>query len=262
MKKLNVAATGGIPVFLDDKEFVRDGIEEAFDGILGFIKDVDAGREYILSGAVDNPGVDITEGWVVIDGEPCFLPAQTYSIGAGQSAWLAKKTTFDPAGTRTLETGGTTETYEVVEAEVVVDLTANLPVGARELKDTPRVLDIIAKRNDFDKKLTIRRRVSIGTWDMDTTATKNVSFAVPLNTNASNVQVTAVNIIQNGTPEQLGIEPLSKVVSGSVAGWVNLISLSGSNIVVNLERLTGGHFDATGYSGASNRGYVYVEYEI
>jgi len=269
MKTLKVTATGGISRHNDDDTFVKDGILEALGGILSLTSDTDTGIEFILSGAVDNPGIDITEGWVVIDGEPCYLPAQPYTIGVGEVAWLEKVTTFDPAGLKTLESGGTTDTYEIVTAQVAVGV--SLPAGKRELKNVPRLSEIINRAIDINGEFKIKATVNLGTWDMDASADHTVDLEAALGVTIANLvngtaKIHAENVLiypdghVGGTGVAYNLE-IGDVSTGALDGWIWNVERTGS-LFVRLKRRTGGFFDAAGYSGGANRGVLFVELTI
>lgn len=103
---------------------------------------------------------------------------------------------------------------------------------------------------------TIEEVIEIGAWNMDTTGTKNVAWALPADHYIIGVDVLI--LYDGGALTQT--EPLTFVnglsLSSEVSGgW----SYSGGNFV--LERLTGGHFDQAAFDDAvQNRGFIAVRY--
>lgn len=133
MKRLKTDINGGFPFVLDDLRWMQSGVEEAFKG-LGTV--VLAGQPMrVLSGIAStvNPStfeVSITSGYVFMDGEVFFVPAQTVPF-VGQKYWFDVVTTFDPAGDKIFQSGGPAkQTYEIRQLQLFSG--TSLPAGKHE----------------------------------------------------------------------------------------------------------------------------------
>jgi len=107
MNKLITTSNGGIPIVLDDlrwflgQSLSDSGMYQALNGIL-----VGFGTDYIVSGCTV-AGSDISDGWIMLDGELLKVDAHTKS-----DSYYVKTTSYDSSGLKTLESGSTANTYE------------------------------------------------------------------------------------------------------------------------------------------------------
>lgn len=102
----------------------------------------------------------------------------------------------------------------------------------------------------------VRKKViSIGTWNMDTTAL--FSVAVPAEFNLAKIRSYAVVIVNDaGTSMSNGVNPFTFDTDLAV-----LITEGGSppNGII-LSRRAAGIYDDAAYSGSGNRGYIVIDY--
>lgn len=122
MNKYITTDVGGLPIVLDDFRFIDDSVRNAFNGFSGaFGKDTEDG--YLLQGATvapDFPNFDVRAGYIVFGGEIFQVLAATVPApSVGQELVWAIDSTFDPAGNKTFDSGGTFDTYEIRRAHVV-----------------------------------------------------------------------------------------------------------------------------------------------
>lgn len=155
MDKLATKNVGGFPLILDDlRQFFgrldapSEGIYQAFNNLLrGF------GDNFIVQGVVASgttPNVEITEGWVILDGELIKVDAQT-GINTTTNNKFVKETTFNSRGTKTFLNGSIAETYEINRA-VVQGTSGNLDFDGDTLNDIIGLSewkDFIFNGNDF-----------------------------------------------------------------------------------------------------------------
>lgn len=122
MNKLITTDIGGFPFVLDDIRFESDATIDAFKGMLsswGLAED----ESYILSGAAITDGGanwNVAEGYISIEGEVLFIPAHSViKAGGGQATYWVINKSFDPAGLKTFEAGGSFNTYQTRVAELI-----------------------------------------------------------------------------------------------------------------------------------------------
>lgn len=124
MDKFKTTDNGGLPIQLNDFRFMQDGTSDSFKGLAGAFG-VTAANSYILQGCdvTDGGSVwNIAAGYIALEGEvlPVTAHSVTKTLGGGQvHAWQVLST-FDPAGLKTFESGGSFDTYEVREGRVQV----------------------------------------------------------------------------------------------------------------------------------------------
>lgn len=143
MNKLKTINIGGFPFVLDDIRWEQDAIREAFLG-LTTSWGITAADSYILSGCVFTdigPSYAQTEGYLVIAGEIYKAEATNITKPApGDVIVFDIITTFDSAGNKTFESGGTADTYEIRKARPVVK---TLPVTDLVALTAPTIHDKI-----------------------------------------------------------------------------------------------------------------------
>lgn len=103
MDKLDLTLLGGFPLDLDDLEWMQNGLGDCIRGLSAAF-----GQSYILSGCDVSGGggvYDITSGWVVLNGEPCYWAG---GVGVGLPGGvelysMALETSLDPSGIETFQ---------------------------------------------------------------------------------------------------------------------------------------------------------------
>jgi hypothetical protein len=112
MNKLNIP-NGGMPLDGDDFEWVHSGLLEAFKGVLHPFLAKYSGNA-ILSGCVVSFGgglASVTEGWVAINYEVCFCPAQTVAVASLAASSLKIAQTYDVSGLEVFADSVARDTY-------------------------------------------------------------------------------------------------------------------------------------------------------
>jgi len=132
MNKLITTQNGGFPLDLDDIRWFDDGLREALEGLTKPWTNY-----YILSGVTvteSGGNKECTEGFAVIDGEICYVPAQTVAIPAVQPDhdWVIQlKQTFDTDGNETFQNGSSYDTYAIRQGELAYADISKLPSGTK-----------------------------------------------------------------------------------------------------------------------------------
>ena len=148
MNGLKTTDNGGFPFQLDDLRWIDSGIREAFKGIMSAYG-IDDSTAVILSGCQRSGGgtVSLTEGYVSIGGEICYVPAQTWPAHAGgtDEEYFVIESTFDPAGSKTFESASVYDTYELRRGKIQTGVP---PAGHTSLSDI-RTLHQIAANSMF-----------------------------------------------------------------------------------------------------------------
>jgi hypothetical protein len=94
--------------------------------------------------------------------------------------------------------------------------------------------------------------IDIGVWNMDTT----ITVGVPHSLDYTKIRGVQAWIVPDTNPERINLSHID-YSTGLCQGGV----LSVTNIVINLERLTGGTFDSAEYDTTlKNRGYLLIDY--
>jgi hypothetical protein len=110
MNKL-VMPNGGLPLYGDDFNFLDAANRDAFKAILyEFAKPFNG---FMLLGGCEITGNSISEGYVLIDYEPCYFAGATYPNGTTVSGSFALSVTPDPSGTRSMANGSTNNPYQL-----------------------------------------------------------------------------------------------------------------------------------------------------
>lgn len=132
MNKLITTQNGGFPLDLDDLRWIDDGIREAFEGLSKAWTNY-----YIISGVTvttNGGNKECTEGFAVIDGEICYVPAQTVAIPspAADHDWVIQlKQTFDTDGNETFQNGSSYDTYAIRQGELAYADISKPPSGTK-----------------------------------------------------------------------------------------------------------------------------------
>lgn len=139
---------GGMPLHLDDLNWMQDAVKEALRAIYDPFKD--SVGELILSGleVVDNgTTIDLTEGYVAISGEICYCPGQTVTVPAGNGLndiYIVIDITYDSNGNDDFADLQARDTHQIRRAKLIY--TTSPPLQSFLLDGKKRLEDGI---NDF-----------------------------------------------------------------------------------------------------------------
>lgn len=156
MNTLRTDILGGFPYVLDDFDWHR---ESELEAITEIVKGLNGGNlNCIISGCEWSPVADtwdISEGYMLVNGEIVKHDAQTGvpDTDQGFDYWQVVVTeSFDPAGTKALEDGGSADAYRVRRA--VVQGNGFFPVGSdlrispTSAHSFPRLAEVVAENAD------------------------------------------------------------------------------------------------------------------
>ncbi len=104
---------GGMPFEGDDIRWLNDGILEAFKAMFFDFGQAHNGN-FIISGCHTSFAAGfatITEGYVMLDWEVCYCPAQNVGVTSLAASSLKLVTSYDPAGTEVFADAVSRETY-------------------------------------------------------------------------------------------------------------------------------------------------------
>ena len=207
--------------------------------------------ECIISGAActapgaGNDLVVTTDGFIFLDGELLKVDSGTYVNSSGSDTeWkYTKVTTYDSDGDKTFRDGTPQQTWQMNRGIPVN--AASIGAGELDAVNGPRM--------NNDANIVHKKVVNIGAWDMDTDLSKTVSHGISDHTKILNVDMCIYP------------DSGSSVYSGKVIVTATGESLAGiyywDATVVSLQRMTGGLFDAAGFSSTGiNRGKLIIEY--
>lgn len=140
---------GGLPFVLDDSRWQDAGYRTAFKGIMSAYGVTDS-QAVILSGCartMNNGNVTISEGYVSIGGEICFVPEHTFqNSGASNMEYWVIHSSFSNTGNKTFQDGGNHDTYEIRVGKV--ETSNSVPSGFTKYEDTPSIYELINQRVD------------------------------------------------------------------------------------------------------------------
>jgi hypothetical protein len=123
-----------------------------------------------------------------------------------------------------------------ITADKILEKTANAGVG----------------RETVDGSIVRTKIIEIGDWNMDTTASKDVTHGLP-----DFKKIRNVSAIIKRDDEAIYWNLASITSAGQLGGSVGALGTS----VLTLYRVTGGNFDSTDFDATSfNRGWVYIDY--
>lgn len=163
MNKFKTTDVGGLPIVLDDFRFIDDSVRNAFFGTTGAFGNTTQDG-YRLQGAsvvFNSPNYDVEAGYIVFGGEVFEVLAATVAPPlVGQRLIWAIDSTFDPAGNKTFDSGGTFDTYELRRAHVISSVV------------TPTSLEVLATPT-IHEKIAELSAPTLGAWvniDLDSSA--------------------------------------------------------------------------------------------
>lgn len=219
-------------------------LQDANKAILGGLaqtaigKTYDNTKAYVLNG-LDAYGTNQYHiGFVFFQNEVFYCPGKTTTTPFVHSAYLNINVFSDPGSDPCPFSDGTARNVHFVRLLALTDATS----GDILLSDAIYVQNIGPQT----------KRIAIGNWNMDTTATLNVAHGL---SDISKIMSASIMIISDTSA--VVTELTSNVDNGDVAGGNYLIDAT----QFQLSRITGGIYDGVGYdSSPFNRGYITVQY--
>lgn len=141
MNKL-IIPNGGMPLHGNDFEWIHSGIFEAFKGVLSLYGANTSGN-IILSGinvTTSGSSISISEGFVAINWEICYVPAATISNPDSLPYSVKLTQTYDPAGNELFADAVARDTYAIRRGVLSTGTTSN------EIRlDTPNYIRLDAR---------------------------------------------------------------------------------------------------------------------
>lgn len=149
MNRLITTNNGGHPLMLNDFRWIESGIMNSFKALISAFNPTLDGV-IVLSGCertLNGVNASISEGYIAINGEICFVPSHTFTASQGSEVeyWMINET-FENSGLKAYQSGQTYDTYAVRTGKVMV--AANLPNGAIKYSDAPNLYQIINANTD------------------------------------------------------------------------------------------------------------------
>ena len=262
MDKYITTALGGLPKVLDDYRWFlgqivagNHGIYQAFNNILRGL-----GDDFIVQGCVvtgSNPNKSLTEGWILLGSELLKVDAIAGTLDTSVNSHYIKAVSFDPAGLKTLLNGSTSDTYQKnrgilqgTSGNLKFDLFNNVP-----LFELRRIGFRDASATESTKTILRKKIIEIGDWDMDATATVNITHGLPDFTKIR----TIFAMIRNDNDLNYITLERTDLVGSTTDGIIDVINTT----TIRLSRTTSGFFDNTLHDSTSfNRGWITIDYEI
>lgn len=147
MNKLITNNNGGFPLVLDDVRFIMDAYTSAFKGILNAFA-MSGENAVILSGCQKTVSAGLTtisEGFVGIDGEVCYVGEHSYiNPSAGEKEYWDIQLGLLPAGEKLFQNGDTNFVYQSRVGAVLKALT--VPAGKSLYNANIDIYRVIATR--------------------------------------------------------------------------------------------------------------------
>lgn len=143
MNKFKTTDTGGLDLKLNDFRFISRGIDDAFKGILSAF--TPTATTYILSGCtytLVSGTMTMSEGYVAIDGEVCYVPAHSISFTTSANLYWDVEISYDSEGFKQFENFDWHDTYEVRVAKIKYNNTA-VPLGKTSLLSTKNITTLL-----------------------------------------------------------------------------------------------------------------------
>lgn len=125
-----------MPLHLDDLRFIDEAVREAFRGALDLFA-APHGGDLILSGCAmshdpNAPSVAVTQGFALLGGEICFVPAHAEG-GDPQDLSLQIFESIDPAGNDVFADGIARDTYQIRRARLAPTAAAGPQIAAENI---------------------------------------------------------------------------------------------------------------------------------
>lgn len=175
LKAINPSGIG-LPRRNGDLRWMTDGVKEALKMVVGAISNnfaVGPHSYRIIGCAVTLAGggtYNVAAGWVVIDGQPCYFAGGTGYANANNLYWDFDET-FDPSGDKAYN-GGTVNEYAVINAKIVVSLTAIAGRAVNGITFRQAVRNTILSNNESWYGLNDAHYLR-GTWEMPSSSVYN-----------------------------------------------------------------------------------------
>lgn len=146
MNLFKTTDNGGLPLVLNDFRWIDAGYREAFKAIMSSYG-IDDSMTVILNGCERNVvsgTVTISEGYVSLGGEICFVPEHSYADPVGTFEYWDLNLSFDADGYKTFQSTSNFETYQRRIAKITV--ASSIPPGYSEYSATENVFEIIRRK--------------------------------------------------------------------------------------------------------------------
>lgn len=119
MNHLETNFNGGVPIHLNDLRFQEDAVRAAIKGAMSAFGIDTFANSFIISGCVVT-GPTCSEGWICLKGEILRVEAHTVPTPPlGQILVWSIETAYDPAGSKTLQSGGIIEMHHVKRGKII-----------------------------------------------------------------------------------------------------------------------------------------------
>ena len=152
----------------------------------------------------------------------------------------------------------TTNYYHIIYNGTQFQIIHSLGTGA-DISGTPTLGEIAQFTNSttIEGSGILMATEDIGDWNMDSTSNVNVTF-----TGVDHTKIRSVDCIIRDDNSSSAVRKLEITnSSGNNGGYINTISNSSGDTVVNLQRVTSGVFDNASFDSTSyNRGWVTIWY--
>lgn len=226
MNKL-LTPNGGMPLDGDDFQWIHDGNLEALRGAMWWAI-AGAENQIVRGGEISLAGLDasITEGFAVIGGELCYIPAHTVTVSGLATSSLKIEETYDVDGLEVFADSVARNTYAIRRAKISDGLS-----GGDEIPlDSPTRIYYSQEFTSFENgwltsgSYTVRARLFNGMVSLEgglTAGTTNLEvFTLPA---AFRPSVMRHMVIGNNTVDEflrLVVQTDGKVIAYSADGEV------------------------------------------
>lgn len=140
-------ATGGDPLYVEDFEFLQDGIIDGFAGLLSGISNT-ALDSFILSGCVisyDGTTYNVTAGYVCFKGEVCKVDPHSVSVPSFWNTVL----TYDADGSQTFADATVHDTQQIRRVKMYSTDTGSAVAAASMIRIEGKLLTLLASANSW-----------------------------------------------------------------------------------------------------------------
>lgn len=238
MNKYITTSNGGQPIRLNDLRFMMGQSEYNFGLYQGLEAQLVAlGANWIVSGLEATPGGGVTEdlsaGWVVLDSELLYCPAQV-SLTYATDSKIVKTISYNTDGDKTTLSNDSVQTYQENRG-VASGTTGNLDWGSGD-----RLIDVYRSL----MSATTTTVALTGSWDLFNNATINIAHGL---TTAQVAKISGINVVifsNAGVITQLTEQNAAfNAIGGRITG------VSSSNL--GLERNTSGSYNHPDYNAST-----------
>lgn len=189
-----VHPNGGMPLHGDDFDWLYDGIKEGVKGAIYLFVLKHSGNVVLAGCDISFTAGDaiISEGFVVIDYEVCYCPAQTVAVTSLAQSSLKLDVSYDPSGLDVFADSVSRDTYERRRAIITNGLSGGNEIV---LEAPPRVY--------YEYDLTPHLS---GAWTKETAELKAILFNGQIHikggVTAGDSNVTAISLPSHLAPNQ------------------------------------------------------------